>query len=79
MWTMQEGVEAVIKENWCATSPVVDSLAHLSSGLFQWNHDVFGNLFRSKLQLLARINGIQNVVDYHLSPFLARLKEDLVR
>ncbi|XP_019152267.1 PREDICTED: uncharacterized protein LOC109149075 [Ipomoea nil] len=55
----------------------IDEVTRLSK---QWNEEVFGNIFKRKRQLQARLQGIQNSNWYHsrgLQVLEKKLKEDL--
>ncbi|KAJ4824185.1 hypothetical protein Tsubulata_011922 [Turnera subulata] len=57
--------------DWCAT------LQQFSQNLQEWNSTDFGNIFRRKRRLLARITGIQRYLDKKPSRFLANLDLEL--
>lgn len=43
-----------------------------------WNRSTFGNIFRKKRNLLARLKGIQSSNVYPTSSFLQQLEKDLI-
>lgn len=43
-----------------------------------WNKSTFGNLFKRKHKLLARLGGIQLSMQYPTSLFLQKLEQDLI-
>jgi hypothetical protein len=55
----------------------VEQLHHLTPHLKEWNKETFGNIFKRKKELLARLNGIQNSSSYGYSVFLDSLEKEL--
>lgn len=53
--------------------PLHDFTPQLKEG----NQEVFGNIFKRKKELLARLNDIQNSPSYDYSNFLESLEKDL--
>lgn len=53
-----------------------DSSLLLSTALIKWNKQIFGDVFHAKHWLLARIDGIQKVPDYHLHPYFSSLERE---
>lgn len=53
------------------------SFKQLTDSLQRWNREVFGNIFRQKSTLLARIGGIQKAQERHFSPYLYQLENQL--
>lgn len=45
----------------------------------RWNKESFGNIFKQKNQLTARLAGIQKSPHYPTSDFLQTLEKDLIR
>lgn len=78
MWTHHTDFERLITESWDTLMPAHTNLDHFSGVLRQWNNTVFGNIFRTKWKLLARIEGIQNKVNYQDNPFIMQLEGRLL-
>ena len=51
----------------------------LTTYLKNWNKDVFGNIFRNKRNILARIEGIQKARSLQYSHNLFLLEKDLIK
>ncbi|XP_024197763.1 uncharacterized protein LOC112200986 [Rosa chinensis] len=51
----------------------------LSNALKEWNFNVFGNVFRKKKRLLARLNGIQKALSIYRNPFLVNVENQLIK
>ncbi|KAA3462487.1 reverse transcriptase [Gossypium australe] len=55
-----------------------DSLLSLQISLGEWNKSIFGNIFKRKRHLLARLDGVQKALEIRPNPFLFRLEKDLM-
>lgn len=58
--------------------PFVDFLNQFTTSLRNWNHEVFGNLFRRKRHLLARLHGVQKALSTNPNPFLFKNVQELI-
>jgi len=58
-WASHGQFEEVIKHSWSNDMPLAPKLNNLAQALSRWNKEVFGNLYRRKRKLWARIEGIQ--------------------
>ncbi|GAU23111.1 hypothetical protein TSUD_305580 [Trifolium subterraneum] len=76
-WGTHENFRQLLQENWIRERDLVDLLSNLTNNLTVWNKEVFGNIFRRKKELLARLNGIQNSSNYGYSNFLETLENEL--
>ncbi|KAL2940377.1 hypothetical protein RDABS01_028829 [Bienertia sinuspersici] len=76
-----ENFKEFFQENWDTGKDLMPALSKLSSDLQGWNRNVFGNVFKQKRTLLARIAGIQKKLagktDRGLIKLEARLRRDL--
>lgn len=61
-WTRHETFHSTIHEGWVRDDNLLDNLAATAMRLKDWNCDTFGNIFRRKRKLLARLSGIQNTL-----------------
>ena len=52
-------------------------LNNLTTKLKEWTKEVFRNVFKRKNELLARLNGIQNILNYGYNNFQESLEKDL--
>ncbi|XP_021723765.1 uncharacterized protein LOC110691155 [Chenopodium quinoa] len=80
-WLTHENFKDFVAEKWDKHGNLINSLAKLSTDLQHWNRDVFGNIFKQKRHLLARIAGVQKKmavqVDRGLIKLEAKLRRDL--
>ncbi|CAJ2669285.1 unnamed protein product [Trifolium pratense] len=76
-WNTHENFKQVLQENWNRGRDLVFLLNNLTDNLKVWNKEVFGNIFKRKKELLARLNGIQNSRNYGYSNFLESLEKEL--
>ncbi|GAU31065.1 hypothetical protein TSUD_322020 [Trifolium subterraneum] len=67
----------VIQENWTRGRDLMFLLSNITDNLKVWNKEVFGNIFKRKKELLARLNGIQNSPTYGYINFLESLEKEL--
>lgn len=58
-WMTHERFGQLLKDNWDNTKPFIHLLKEFTDNLQNWNKEVFGNIFRKKKLLWARIQGIQ--------------------
>jgi hypothetical protein len=76
-WNTHENFQQILQENWTRGRDLVFLLNNLTDNLKVWNKEVFGNIFKRKKELLARLNGIQNSPNYGYSNFLDSLEKEL--
>ena len=80
-WASHGQFEDVIKLNWSSDIPIVPKLTNLANALSSWNKEVFGNLYRRKRKIWARIEGIQKQLatggPSHLLKLERKLRQEL--
>ncbi|WJX23885.1 hypothetical protein P8452_13067 [Trifolium repens] len=76
-WVTHEKFHIFLKDKWNGGSDLVNRLHDLTPQLKEWNIEIFGNIFKRKKDLLARLNGIQNSPNYGYSNFLDTLEREL--
>jgi len=80
-WTTHDQFEEVVKHNWSTDIPLVPKLTKLANALSSWNKEVFGNLYRRKRKIWARLEGIQRQLatggPHHLLKLERRLRKAL--
>ncbi|GAU43787.1 hypothetical protein TSUD_378120 [Trifolium subterraneum] len=76
-WVTHEDFHKFLKDKWSGGSNLVHRLHDLTPQLKEWNKETFGNIFKRKQELLARLNGIQNSSNYGYSNFLDTLEREL--
>lgn len=52
-------------------------IEEFKTNLWTWNREVFGNIFKRKRRILARIGGIQKALEVRQSNHLIWLEADL--
>ncbi|XP_024199454.1 uncharacterized protein LOC112202681 [Rosa chinensis] len=79
MWMQHESYMDMVNETWnnCSGDLQVKTTT-LAHSLSIWNKEVFGNIFKQKRILLARICGIQRSLGRQNIPFLLNLEKDLI-
>ncbi|XP_074318276.1 uncharacterized protein LOC141655076 [Silene latifolia] len=74
-----ENVTEFVEENWPKEGIFPQKLSTLASKLKDWNHNIFGNIFRKKKKLMARIGGCQRELSLRRIPSLIKLEARLRR
>lgn len=69
IWTTHPDFHRFLKDKWGRDNNLVLQLHNLTPLLKEWNNDTFGNIFKRKRELLARLNGILNSYSYGYSVF----------
>ncbi|GKU87265.1 hypothetical protein SLEP1_g1695 [Rubroshorea leprosula] len=78
-WLTHENFGTVFSEAWSAHSlSLPDAISSVRETCIQWNRDVFGDIFKKKRHLQARLAGIQNSQYYAISHFLQNLEVELL-
>ncbi|XP_021757503.1 uncharacterized protein LOC110722546 [Chenopodium quinoa] len=80
-WMSHENFREFVDKSWEKNAPLIPALANLSSKLQNWNRNTFGNVYKQKRMLMARIGGIQKNlatrVDRGLIKLELKLRRDL--
>jgi hypothetical protein len=76
-WITHVDFNRLLTNNWEGNYDLIHTLSNLTVQLKEWNREIFGNIFKRKKELLARLNGIQNSPHYGYSSFLDSLEKDL--
>ena len=76
-WATHDQFETVVKENWDPSFSLMSKLDKLATSLTTWNKEVFGNLFRRKRNLWARLERIQRRLTTGASCYLLKLERRL--
>ncbi|KAK3010773.1 hypothetical protein RJ639_011993 [Escallonia herrerae] len=78
-WLTHPDFNRLVKDNWIyEQQDVQGTICRFVESVKSWNFHVFGNIFRNKKVLLARIVGIQRYLCTKRSVFLKNLKKRLV-
>ncbi|KAJ9186725.1 hypothetical protein P3X46_002268 [Hevea brasiliensis] len=78
-WMTHELFGQFMLDKWSRSSDLKSSLSGLAADLKDWNFHVFGNVYKQKRQLVARIDGIQHYLENRQSHFLQKLEMQLRR
>ncbi|XP_057428997.1 uncharacterized protein LOC130722320 [Lotus japonicus] len=76
-WSQHPEFQDLIKNNWRASSSWQGNITNCTETLMEWNKLVFGDIFRTKKRLLARMEGIQKKIVQNPNPFLMKLRKRL--
>lgn len=61
-WLTHEKFKEFMELNWNNMEPLIPFQKMLAIKLNEWNRDIFHNIFRKKLQLWARLEGVQKLL-----------------
>ncbi|XP_056692250.1 uncharacterized protein [Spinacia oleracea] len=79
MWLMEPSFEGVVRGAWGRVCENLGTkLNQVGEEILDWNHNEFGNLYKRKKHVLARLKGTKNSLQKHPnSPFLFNLERSL--
>lgn len=77
-WFSHFGFKDMLSFNWhnCDDDHTT-AILKLAESARRWNNNIFGNLFRNKIRVLARLNGVQKAQAIHFSHNLEFLERSL--
>ncbi|KAK9922738.1 hypothetical protein M0R45_031185 [Rubus argutus] len=79
MWMSHNEFAPYVGNTWKSSSGTfVEKITALSTALQEWNNNTFGNIFKRKKHLLARLGGIQKATDRYKNSFLLKLETKLI-
>ncbi|KAH9727251.1 hypothetical protein KPL70_008594 [Citrus sinensis] len=76
-WITDNRFGDFIQESWQKNIPYSQAASTFTSKVVNWNREIFGNIFKRKKQLLARIGGIQKALESKPLRSLYRLEANL--
>ncbi|KAI8574007.1 hypothetical protein RHMOL_Rhmol01G0320300 [Rhododendron molle] len=76
-WFTNPSFEHIVANAWQGSN-IFDCIKQVSKDGMAWNKDVFGNIFRRKRWVLARLEGVQKSMDYRFSHSLQCFEKDLI-
>lgn len=76
-WMSHEKYDDFVMDNWDRNQDLMDNIQSFTEKLQVWNREVFGNIFRQKKHLCARIAGIQRVLEHRCVPHFVGLEAEL--
>ncbi|KAL4301928.1 hypothetical protein GQ457_10G020040 [Hibiscus cannabinus] len=74
MWNDHPDFQYFLNQNWCSDKSLEENIVHFQSASRKWNREVFGHIGKQKSLLLARLRGIEHVLQTSDSPFLSNLE-----
>ncbi|OMO52408.1 reverse transcriptase [Corchorus capsularis] len=78
-WLTHEEFDSCFEASWLRGLDILGSIIAMIEDVKRWSVDSFGDIFKRKPELVARINGIQNSQAYGCSSFLEELEVELQR
>ena len=78
-WLTDERFQPFVENNWKRNLNCTNAAIDFINKLGNWNKDIFGNIFKRKKELLARIGGMQRFLEKRHSRSLTKLKTKLKR
>ena len=76
-WLTHPNFDDVIRRNWKESIPFSQNISRLTTALYDWNNDKFGNVFKRKRNLWARLGGVQRKLTEKRSWRLIKLERKL--
>ncbi|XP_075475200.1 uncharacterized protein LOC142505939 [Primulina tabacum] len=76
-WLTHEDFPNVIREEWDTNEPLEDNVVKTANVLPIWNRTTFGDIYRNKRRLIARIEGIQKILNIRPNRGLIKLEKRL--
>ncbi|KAL7183941.1 hypothetical protein ACSBR2_026167 [Camellia fascicularis] len=79
-WLSHPNFSEVVNDSWLNMDcHFLAAINNFTQNVKTWNRDVFGNIFKRKRSLLARIEGIQKAQALNFSHNLHILEKDLIK
>ncbi|XP_028094850.1 uncharacterized protein LOC114294871 [Camellia sinensis] len=79
-WLCHPNFSDVVLNSWANMNfSLMEAIKEFTSNVQTWNKEVFGNVYRRKRFLLARIEGIQKFQTHNYSHNLFLLEQDLIK
>ncbi|XVF38931.1 hypothetical protein REPUB_Repub20aG0145100 [Reevesia pubescens] len=77
-WQTHEDFPDLLRRTWQVDEELNFNLDLFTSEVKHWNFSTFGNIFKKKRVLIARIQGIQRALEIKSNPFLFNLEKELL-
>lgn len=78
-WLTDDSFKDVVKKSWNQNPGWCYVADQFAKDVEVWNRDVFGNIFKKKTELMARINDIEKKLVCGRNRFLEKLQKQLCR
>ncbi|XVE65588.1 hypothetical protein DITRI_Ditri08aG0012200 [Diplodiscus trichospermus] len=76
-WLLHPEFSEFVNSSWDHFKDFIEASSEFREKVTKWNIDVFGNIFKKKRVLLARLNGIQKAMERYSSKKLKKLDQEL--
>ncbi|KAH9772083.1 reverse transcriptase domain-containing protein [Citrus sinensis] len=76
-WMTDNRFGNFMQDNWQGNMPYAQAASRFTSKVTTWNREVFGNIFKRKNELLARLGGVQKALENRPLGSLYRLEMKL--
>ena len=76
-WLSHLNLIKVVESNWNTDFSLTSNNKQLAAALMQWNKESFGNIFKKKMRLWARLEGVKNILATNYSNGLLKLEKKL--
>ena len=76
-WMTDNRFGNFLQDNWQGNMPYAQAASHFTSKVANWNREIFGNIFKQKKELLARLGGVQKALENRPLSSLYRLEASL--
>lgn len=77
MWASHPQFKQLVHDTWSDDLPLMPTINKFKAVATRWNQTTFGNIFKQKRKILARLAGLQSSVHYPTSIFLQNLEIQL--
>ncbi|XP_075665909.1 uncharacterized protein LOC142635672 [Castanea sativa] len=78
-WLSNLSFPGIVSESWSRSGPFQVAIDCFSRKASEWNRNHFGNIFRRKRRVLARLNGIQKALADNPSHSLIEMEKTLYK
>ncbi|KAL7173403.1 hypothetical protein ACSBR2_032795 [Camellia fascicularis] len=79
-WMSHPGLSDIIQTSWLSMhNNLIDATIDFTHRAIVWNKEVFGNIFKCKRRLLARIEGTQKALVENFTHSLQNLEKGLIK
>lgn len=72
-WMIDNRFGNFLQDNWQGNMPYAQAASNFTSKVAVWNREIFGNIFKRKKELLARLGGVQKALENRPLSSLYRL------
>ena len=77
-WMLHDYWGSFVTNSWEDYGSLEKNLSACQRKVTTWNKNTFGNIFYLKKHILSHIQGIQGVLEQHVSPILQKVEANLL-